>query len=51
MLILHHHINFNLFLKIFKKIKFKVKKIVTQNEFLQKLGIIERANILSKNEF
>ena len=26
----------------------EVEKVVTQNEFLQKLGIIERANILSK---
>ena len=26
----------------------EVKKIVTQSEFLQKIGIIERANILSK---
>ena len=27
----------------------KVEKIVSQSEFLQKLGIIERAEILSKN--
>ena len=31
-------------------IKIPVKKIVTQNEFLQKMGIIERANILLKNK-
>ena len=43
-----HHINFNLFLEILKKNKLEVKKIVTQSEFLQKLGIIERANMLSK---
>ena len=43
-----HHINYNLFVKILKKHKLETKKIVSQNEFLQKLGIIERANILSK---
>jgi len=43
-----HHINYKLFLKIFKKNKVEIKKIVTQGEFLQKLGILERANILSK---
>ena len=42
------HINFSLFDKILKKNKLEVKKIVPQSEFLQKLGIIERANILSK---
>ena len=26
-----------------------MQKIVSQSEFLQKLGIIERANVLSKN--
>ena len=44
------HVNYKLFLKILKKNNLKVEKIVTQNEFLQKLGIIERANILSKNK-
>ena len=43
-----HHINYELFLEILKRNKLEVKKIVTQGEFLQKLGIIERANILSK---
>jgi len=42
------HINYKLFDKILKKNNLRVEKIVTQNEFLQKLGIIERANILSK---
>ena len=42
------HINFELFSKILKQNKLSVKKIVTQNEFLQKVGIIERANLLSK---
>ena len=41
-------INFKLFIKILKKNNLSVKKITTQNEFLQKLGILERANILSK---
>ena len=27
----------------------KVEKVVTQSEFLQKLGIIQRANMISKN--
>ena len=42
------HINFDLFVKILKKNNLIAERIVTQNEFLQKLGIIERANILSK---
>tara|TARA_Y100000590_G_scaffold445114_1_gene576764 strand:+ start:1978 stop:3039 length:1062 start_codon:yes stop_codon:yes gene_type:complete len=44
-----HHINYSLFSKILKKNKLQVQKIVSQSEFLQKLGIIERANVLSKN--
>ena len=43
------HINFELFKKILKKNNLNVKKITTQNEFLKKIGILERANILSKN--
>ena len=43
------HINFKLFCKILKKENLSVKKIINQNEFLQKAGIIERANIISKN--
>jgi len=42
------HINFKLIHKIIKKNNFNVKKITTQNEFLKKIGILERANILSK---
>ena len=38
----------NFKLEMYNKVKLEVKKIVTQGEFLQKLGIIERANILSK---
>ena len=42
------HINFKLFHKILKKNNLNVEKITTQNEFLKKIGILERANILSK---
>ena len=42
------HINFWLFDKILKKNNLYVEKIITQNEFLQKMGILERADILSK---
>ena len=43
-----HHINYRLFLEVLKNNKLEVKKIVTQSEFLQKLGIVERANILAQ---
>ena len=42
------HINYELFSNILNTNGLNVQKIVTQNEFLQKVGIIERANILSK---
>ena len=42
------HINFKLFHKVLKKNNLNVKKITNQNEFLKKMGILERANILSK---
>ena len=42
------HLNFKLFHKILKKNNLNVKKITTQNEFLKKIGILERANIISK---
>ena len=42
------HLNFKLFHKILKKNNLNVKKIINQNEFLKKVGILERANILSK---
>ena len=42
------HINFKLFHKILRKNNLDVKKIINQNEFLKKIGILERANILSK---
>ena len=42
------HLNFKLFYEILKKDNLDVKKIVNQNEFLKKMGILERANILSQ---
>ena len=43
------HINFKLFQKILKKNNLNAKNIVDQSEFLQKMGIIKRANIISKS--
>tara|TARA_Y100000590_G_scaffold289364_1_gene325719 strand:- start:849 stop:1475 length:627 start_codon:yes stop_codon:yes gene_type:complete len=42
------HVNFKLFYEILEKNNLRVKKITNQNEFLEKLGILERANIISK---
>jgi len=42
------HLNFTLFHKILKKNNLNVEKIINQTEFLKKIGILERANILSK---
>jgi len=42
------HINFKLFAKFLKKNNLNLNKITTQSEFLKKIGILERANILSK---
>ena len=42
------HINFKLFSEILSKNNLDVKKIINQSEFLKKIGILERANILSK---
>ena len=42
------HLNFKLFYEVLKKNNLNVKKITNQNEFLKKMGILERANILSK---
>ena len=41
-------VNFNLLNEYFIKNNLKVKKVVTQKFFLEKMGIIERANNLSK---
>jgi len=42
------HLNFTLFNSILKKNNLNVKKIIDQSKFLKKIGILERANILSK---
>ena len=42
-------VNFKLLNEYFMKNNLKVKKIVTQKFFLEKMGIIERANNLSQN--
>ena len=43
------HVNFQLLKEFFLKNNLKVKKVVTQKFFLESLGIIQRANILSNN--
>ena len=42
------HINFELFNQVLRKNGLEVRKTITQNEFLRKMGIIERADMLSK---
>jgi len=42
------HINYELFSKILKKGNLRVEKIISQSKFLQTMGIIKRANIISK---
>ena len=42
------HVNFKLLNEFLLKKNLKVKKIVTQKFFLESMGILERANILSK---
>ena len=42
-------VNFSLLKEYFLKNKLKVKKIVSQKVFLEKMGIIERAKVLKKN--
>ena len=44
-----HHINFNLFSKIIRNLGLHLEGITEQGIFLQKMGIIHRANILTKN--
>ena len=44
-----HHINFNLFSKIIKNLGLHLGGIIEQGTFLQKMGIVHRANILTKN--
>ena len=42
------HVNFSLLKEYFLENNLKVKSIITQREFLKKMGIIERAQIISK---
>ncbi len=42
------HVNFALLREFFLKRKLKVKKTVTQKEFLENMGILQRAEIVSK---
>ena len=41
------HVNFALLSEFFKKDGLKVKKIITQRQFLKRMGILERAQIMS----
>ena len=43
-------VNFNLLKEYFLKNNLKVKKVVTQRFFLERMGIIERAQILQKKK-
>ena len=43
-------IDFSFFHKLTTKLNLKSEAIVTQGEFLKRMGIIERANILSSNK-
>tara|TARA_B100000242_G_scaffold283919_1_gene246677 strand:- start:640 stop:1704 length:1065 start_codon:yes stop_codon:yes gene_type:complete len=42
------HVNFSLLSDFFLKKSFKVEKIITQKEFLENMGIIERAYLIEK---
>ncbi len=44
-----HHVNFALLKEFFLKNNLAVEKTITQRQFLIKMGILRRANILSKN--
>ena len=45
-----HLINFSLISKLSNKLGLKVAGITGQGKFLKKMGIVERANIISKNK-
>ena len=45
-----HNINFRLFEKIIKKLSGLKHSLTTQREFLTKMGIQERAEIIAKNQ-
>ena len=42
------HVNFSLLSDFFLKKNLKVKKVITQKEFLENMGIMERANLIEK---
>jgi cyclopropane-fatty-acyl-phospholipid synthase len=42
------HVNFALLNEFYKKNGLEVKDIITQKEFLENMGILERANIVAK---
>ncbi len=42
------HVNFKLLNEFFSKNNLKTKNLITQKEFLEKMGIVERAKILAK---
>ena len=42
------HVNFRLLNEFFKKKNLKVQKVVSQKFFLERMGIINRANLLSE---
>ena len=42
------HVNFSLLKEYFLKKNLKVKKIISQRDFLKNMGILDRANLLSK---
>jgi len=44
-----HMINFNIYKKRLRKLKFNFVKLTTQRKFLIKMGILQRAEIISKN--
>ena len=44
-----YHVNFSLLREFFQKKNLKVKKVITQKDFLKNMGILERAEIIAKN--
>ena len=43
------HVNFTLLKEFFLKNNLKTKKIITQKQFLENMGILQRAELVSKN--
>ena len=44
------HVNFSLLNEFFKKKKLKIKNLISQKDFLENMGIIERAKIVAKKK-